>query len=139
MRTKGTFSPRFPLSTCHQVNQNTEGEREREREKCNTKEEQMGADDIIATNEDPEWSTHHARTLDLVISTVSSANMPLENYLSLLRSNGTFIQVGAPDDSLPSFSAFALIAKGVKLGGSTIGSPTVIKVSIENRNNPLEG
>jgi D-arabinose 1-dehydrogenase-like Zn-dependent alcohol dehydrogenase len=33
------------------------------------------------------------------------------------------LQVGAPEDKIPAFSAFALIAKGVKMGGSMIGSP----------------
>lgn len=88
----------------------------------------MGADDFIATNEDPDWSQHHTRSLDLIICTVSSSNMPLPEYLDLLRSNGMFVQVGAPDESMPAFNAFALILKGVKLGGSTIGSPAEIKV-----------
>lgn len=88
----------------------------------------MGANDFIATSEDKDWATHHARTLDLIVCTVSSANMPLDGYLQLLRTNGTFIQVGAPEEAMPSFNAFALIAKGVKLGGSTIGAPWEIKV-----------
>lgn len=88
----------------------------------------MGADDFIATNEDPDWSEHHTRSLDLIISTVSSSSMPLQKYLDLLRTNGVFIQVGAPDESMPAFNAFALIEKGVKLGGSSIGSPAEIKV-----------
>lgn len=88
----------------------------------------MGADDFIATNEDPDWSQHHARSLDLIISTVSSAHMPLESYLNMLRSNGAFIQVGAPEEYLPSFSVFSLIAKGVTMGGSAMGSPAEIKV-----------
>ena len=88
----------------------------------------MGADDFIATNEDLDWSKHHERSLDLIICTVSDAKMPLPKYLRLLRSNGTFIQVGAPEDSMPAFKAFSLIAKGAKLGGSTIGSPAEIRV-----------
>ena len=89
----------------------------------------MGADDFIATSEDKEWAKHHARSLDLIVSTVSDSKMPLDSYLQLLRSNGTFIQVGAPEDKMPAFSAFALIAKGVKVGGSIIGSPGEIRVS----------
>ena len=87
----------------------------------------IGADDFIATNDDKEWSTHHARSLDLIISTVSSPHMPLEEYLMLLRTNGTFIQVGAPEDNLPAFNAFSLMAKNCKLGGSTIGAPHEIE------------
>ena len=92
--------------------------------------QKMGADDFIATNDDPDWATHHANSLDLIVSTVSSGDMPLQNYLQLLRVNGTFIQVGAPEEPMPSFAAFALIAKGVKVGGSAIGAPHEIEVSV---------
>ncbi|KAL8798885.1 MAG: hypothetical protein Q9182_006315 [Xanthomendoza sp. 2 TL-2023] len=97
--------------------------------KGNKKEDAMklGADEYIATDEDPEWAEHHAKSVDLLISTVSSANVPLAQYLQLLRVHGTFIQVGAPEDKLPAFPAFALIAKGVKLGGSAIGAPGEIR------------
>lgn len=87
----------------------------------------LGADKYIATNDDKYWATHHARSLDLIVSTVSSPNMPLEQYLMLLRTNGIFIQVGAPEDRLPAFNAFSLIAKGCKIGGSAIGAPHEIE------------
>lgn len=91
----------------------------------------IGADKYIATNDDKDWATHHARSLDLIVSTVSSPNMPLEQYLMLLRTNGTFIQVGAPEDRLPAFNAFSLIAKGCKIGGSAIGAPREIEEMLE--------
>ncbi|KAL9115732.1 MAG: hypothetical protein Q9227_000100 [Pyrenula ochraceoflavens] len=87
----------------------------------------MGADEFIATDEDKDWATHHTRSLDLLVSTVSSPNMPLPEYLQLLRTNGSFVQVGAPEDLIPPFNAFALIAKGVTVGGSAIGSPEEIR------------
>lgn len=91
----------------------------------------IGADKYIATDDDKDWATHHARSLDLIVSTVSSPNMPLEQYLTLLRTNGTFIQVGAPEDRLPAFNAFSLIAKGCKIGGSAIGAPHEIEEMLE--------
>jgi len=91
----------------------------------------LGADDFIATKDDPDWSTHHARSLDLIVSTVSSPDMPLEEYLMLLRTNGQFIQVGAPEDKMPAFNAFSLIAKGCKIGGSAIGAPHEIEDTLE--------
>jgi alcohol dehydrogenase (NADP+) len=45
----------------------------------------LGADEFIATAEDKDWSKKNAGTLDLIISTVSSANMPFGEYLGLLR------------------------------------------------------
>jgi len=87
----------------------------------------MGADAYIATDDDKDWATTHAKSLDLIISTVSSPKMPLMEYLQLLRVKGTFIQVGAPEDKLPDMNAFAFIAKGVKFGGSMIGPPWQIE------------
>ncbi|CAI6278648.1 unnamed protein product [Periconia digitata] len=87
----------------------------------------MGATDYIATSEDEKWDKKHSRTLDLIISTVSAPDMPLSGYLRLLKTKGQFIQVGAPEDVLPAISAFALIAKGCKIGGSQVGSPKEIE------------
>ncbi|UPX11432.1 Alcohol dehydrogenase (NADP(+)) [Ascochyta rabiei] len=92
---------------------------------------EMGATDYIATSEDEKWARKHSQSLDLIISTVSSPDMPLESYLRLLRTNGTFIQVGAPEDKLPRFGAYSLIQKGVKIGGSNIGSPKDIEEMLQ--------
>ncbi|KAL1874902.1 hypothetical protein Daus18300_003443 [Diaporthe australafricana] len=85
----------------------------------------LGADSYIATADDKDWEAKNKRTLDLIICTVSSDNMPLTGYLGLLKTKGTFIQVGAPDGgNLPPVNAFTLITNGIKLGGSAIGSPS---------------
>ncbi|OCL09013.1 NADP-dependent alcohol dehydrogenase C [Glonium stellatum] len=91
----------------------------------------MGADAFIATEEDPEWAKQNANSLDLIISTVSSPNMPLGGYLALLRTNGTFVQVGAPEDELPGFVAFSLILKRCKIAGSCIGAPHEIQEMLQ--------
>lgn len=87
----------------------------------------MGADDFIATDEDKDWATKHASSLDLIVCTVSSPKMPLQQYLQLLRVKGKFVQIGAPEDAIPAFNAFALIGKGASIGGSAIGSPQEIR------------
>lgn len=56
----------------------------------------MGADDLIATEEDKDWAKKNANSLDLIVSTVYTPKLPLADYLSLLDIQGTFIQVGAP-------------------------------------------
>lgn len=53
--------------------------------------------------------------------------MPLQQYLQLLRLQGKFVQVGAPEDVVPPINMFALIAKRVSIAGSLIGSPQDIK------------
>ena len=91
----------------------------------------MGADTFIATDEDADWASTHAGSLDLIVSTVSSPNLPLQQYLGLLDINGQFVQVGAPEDPIPQFNAFALILKNIKIGGSLIGSPREIREMLE--------
>jgi alcohol dehydrogenase (NADP+) len=66
--------------------------------------------------------------------------MPLQEYLSLLRFDGTFVQVGAPEDGLPSIRPFALIFKRINLTGSLIGSPSdirdMLKLAVEKNVKP---
>jgi alcohol dehydrogenase (NADP+) len=64
--------------------------------RVNKKEEvlQLGADQYIATDDNKDWASANSRSLDLIIPTVSSDNIPLNGYLGLLAVNGTYIQVG---------------------------------------------
>ncbi|KAI5843957.1 chaperonin 10-like protein [Morchella snyderi] len=91
----------------------------------------LGATSTIATTEDSEWAQKNAESIDLIISTIYAPNMPISDYLTLLKPHGTYIQVGAPEDKVPGFSMFPMIMKGVKLGGSLIGSPTEIKEMLQ--------
>ena len=93
---------------------------------------QLGADEYIATEDDKDWSESHKRSLDLIICTVSSANMPIDQYLSLLKPDSSFIQVGAPDEgNLPAPNVFTLITNRIKLGGSMIGAPHEIREMLD--------
>ncbi|KAL4816754.1 chaperonin 10-like protein [Aspergillus spinulosporus] len=91
----------------------------------------LGADEYVATAEDTEWMANNKRTLDLIVCTVSSSKMPINDYVSLLKVDGTMIQVGAPEDGALTIPAFTLIANRVKLGGSLIGSPDTIREMLE--------
>lgn len=92
----------------------------------------LGADEYIATGEEEDWATKHAASLDLIISTVSSEKMPFNEYLGLLDTHGTLIQVGAPDGGvLPAISAFSFIKKSIKVGGGFIGAPGEIKEMLQ--------
>jgi alcohol dehydrogenase (NADP+) len=57
--------------------------------------------------------------------------MPFSDYLSLLRVRGQFIQVGAPEGDMPPLSAFNIIGKCLKVGGSQIGSPAEIEEMLQ--------
>lgn len=100
----------------------------------------MGATDFIATAEDPEWLNKNRSSLDVILCTASSADMPFNEYLSLLDLDGVFIQVGAPDDGLPQIQQFPLIFNRIKLTGSLIGSPDDIremfKLAVEQKVQP---
>ncbi|RSL68717.1 hypothetical protein CEP54_002639 [Fusarium duplospermum] len=86
----------------------------------------LGADEYVATAENEDWAPSHARSLDLIINTISIANMPLQKYLGLLALGGTFVQIGAPEEPL-SLPAFSLIRTRVCMTGSVIGSPNEIR------------
>lgn len=91
---------------------------------------EMGADDYLATSESSDWATRHAGTLDLLISTVSSSQMPLADYFSLLKKGGTFVQVGNPDDGNMSLHPSVLIARRLLFTGSAVGSPEEIRAML---------
>ncbi|ERS98112.1 zinc-binding protein alcohol dehydrogenase [Sporothrix schenckii 1099-18] len=92
----------------------------------------LGADEYIATDEDADWPAKHARTVDLIVSTISSDKMPMADYLKLLTVHGTLVQVGAPDGgNLPPINAFALIGSGIQVGGSLIGAPDEIREMLQ--------
>lgn len=91
----------------------------------------LGADDFIATGDGPEAAAKHSGSLDLIISTVSGSNMPIQTYLDLLAFQGTLVQVGAPEEGLPAFNSFAMIFKRAKMVGSLIGSRKEIKEMLE--------
>ena len=55
---------------------------------------ELGANQYIATDEDADWAISNRRSVDLMLCTISSKDMPLEEYLQLLKAKGTFIQVG---------------------------------------------
>lgn len=93
--------------------------------------EGLGADGFIATAEDQKWARNHSRSLDLIICTVSSDDMPFSQYLRLLKTDGTFVMVGVPEKPLPPLSAVTLIGKGVKVTGSSIGSPDDIRKMLQ--------
>ncbi|KUI58073.1 putative mannitol dehydrogenase [Cytospora mali] len=83
----------------------------------------FGADDYIATADDADWATKHAKTLDLIISTVASCKVPIADYMGLLKKGGSFCQVGLPDDGPFQIPGATVAFNRTKFEGSLIGSP----------------
>jgi len=78
----------------------------------------LGADHFFATSDD-QTLTELASTFDLIVNTVS-ATLPMDKYLSLLRLNGTMVNVGAPADPM-SVPVFSLLSQRRSWAGSGIG------------------
>ncbi|HET9382431.1 MAG TPA: NAD(P)-dependent alcohol dehydrogenase [Streptomyces sp.] len=78
----------------------------------------LGADHYYATS-DPATFERLAGTFDLIVSTVS-APLDFGAYLSLLRTDGAVVNVGAPEEPV-SLNLFSLIGGRKTLAGSGIG------------------
>jgi alcohol dehydrogenase (NADP+) len=79
----------------------------------------LGADAYHATSDDATF-TELAGRFDLIINTVS-AGLDIGRFLTLLRTDGALVNVGAPPEPLPVV-AFALIMQRRSFAGSAIGS-----------------
>jgi uncharacterized zinc-type alcohol dehydrogenase-like protein len=78
----------------------------------------FGADHYYATSDDATFD-ELAGKFDIIVNTVS-ASLPMAKYLSLLRLDGTLVNVGAPSEPL-EVPAFALIGGRRSWAGSMIG------------------
>lgn len=77
----------------------------------------LGADDFIATH-DVQVFEQHAGRFDFILDTVSAPH-DYNQYLNLLRRDGTMVLVGLPDPT--HLDAGALIGRRRRLAGSNIG------------------
>ncbi|XDD46694.1 NAD(P)-dependent alcohol dehydrogenase [Leptospira sp. WS39.C2] len=80
----------------------------------------LGADHFIFTKDSGVFQDN-ALQFDLIINTVSSADLNMADYFGLLKLDGTLVSVGAPDKPL-SIHPFPLIMMRRNFAGSVIGS-----------------
>lgn len=80
----------------------------------------FGAHHFINTK-NAEAMAAHAVSFDLIINTVSSADLDMAGFFNLLKLDGTLVNVGAPDKPM-SFNVFSLILMRRNFAGSVIGS-----------------
>ncbi|MGC3000737.1 NAD(P)-dependent alcohol dehydrogenase [Streptomyces sp. G35A] len=78
----------------------------------------LGADHYYATS-DPKTFEELRGSFDLIVSTVS-APLDFNAYLSLLKTEGALVNVGAPEEPV-SLNLFSVIGGGKTLAGSMIG------------------
>lgn len=81
--------------------------------------ERLGADAYYSTADETTFKDLRG-TFDFIINTVS-ANLDLGQYFELIKTDGAFIEVGAPEHPM-QVPAFSLIPQRRSLSGSMIGS-----------------
>ncbi len=79
----------------------------------------LGAHEVCISK-DPTQMARHGNRLDFVINTVSAPHN-LDDYLRLLKRDGTMTLVGAPATPHPSPAVFEIIFKRRQIAGSLIG------------------
>lgn len=80
----------------------------------------FGAHNFLNTKV-PESLSAQALTFDLIINTVSSADLDMASFFNLLKRDGALVNVGAPDKPM-TFNVFPLILMRRTFAGSLIGS-----------------
>jgi uncharacterized zinc-type alcohol dehydrogenase-like protein len=79
----------------------------------------LGADEVVISK-NPEEMKAHALSFDFILNTVAAPH-DLDQFLALLKRDGSMCLVGVPDHPHPSPNVGNLIFKRRKLGGSLIG------------------
>ncbi|KAI9716653.1 MAG: hypothetical protein M1812_005191 [Candelaria pacifica] len=81
----------------------------------------LGAKEFICT-QDKDWAKPWAFTFDFILNTADMTHeFNLSEYMGTLAVNGTFHNVGLPDQPLPAMMAQDFAPNGSKIGGSHIG------------------
>jgi uncharacterized zinc-type alcohol dehydrogenase-like protein len=78
----------------------------------------LGADEVVIST-DPEAMAKHLNSFDFIVNTVATTN-DLSPLISLIKLEGTLVQLGAPEHPMP-LAVFPLMAKRRSLAGSAIG------------------
>ncbi|TYZ67543.1 hypothetical protein PybrP1_004586, partial [[Pythium] brassicae (nom. inval.)] len=75
---------------------------------------------------DPEDAKRAAGSVDMLIITADATKMPYDLYLSLVRSRGTCVMLGIPNDGV-AFTPIGMVLRGINFTGSAVGSIADIK------------
>ncbi|SPB15320.1 zinc-binding dehydrogenase [Caballeronia novacaledonica] len=79
----------------------------------------LGAHEVVISK-DPDQMAAHANSFDFILNTVAASH-DLDQFMALLRRDGTMTLVGAPEHPHPSPSVMNMIFKRRSLAGSLIG------------------
>jgi len=79
----------------------------------------LGADEVVVSKNQNEMAAHK-NSFHFMLNTVSAPHR-LDDYLNLLKRDGTLVLVGAPSEPHPSPDVFSLVFKRRQIAGSLIG------------------
>ncbi|HMM44969.1 MAG TPA: NAD(P)-dependent alcohol dehydrogenase [Candidatus Macondimonas sp.] len=79
----------------------------------------LGADEVVISRDKQQMAAHR-NSFDFILNTVAAPHR-LDDYLGLLKRDGTMTLVGAPAEPHPSPQVFNLIFKRRQIAGSLIG------------------
>lgn len=85
----------------------------------------LGADSYAATST-KDFHVENIGTLDLIINTSSSEKSPMYEFLLMLKTHGTLVQIGAPEAPIP-IPTFLLSFGHKKIAGSLVANPGEIR------------
>ncbi|KAG2195001.1 hypothetical protein INT46_009759 [Mucor plumbeus] len=91
---------------------------------------ELGCDDYINTGSQEDMAKYN-NTLTHILCTGTSPDFQWLPYFALLRANGNFINVSAPNWNFPELSPIILLMNQVNISGSAIGSPAEIEDMLE--------
>lgn len=103
----------------------------------------MGADEYIATGEEPDWNQRYIKEFDFILNCASDlSDIKFEQYLPAIAVGGEFIMVSAPPIKQSiSFHPFLFLANNTTLKGSSIGSKQealiMLKLAADNKIYPI--
>ncbi|KAI9486096.1 MAG: chaperonin 10-like protein [Benjaminiella poitrasii] len=87
---------------------------------------ELGCDDYIVTSNADDMARYKYE-MTHILCTGTSPDFQWPPFLNLLRPNGRFINVSAPDWDFPAISPLLMIMNQVSIEGSAIGSPEEIR------------
>lgn len=101
----------------------------------------LGAKHFVLSNE-KEWAKPLAFTFDFVLNTADMTHtFDIDSYISILKINCHFHQVGLPDEALPNLKVQQLVPTGAALSASHIGNRpeclAMLKLAAEKKLFPM--
>ncbi|KAI8822173.1 chaperonin 10-like protein [Fimicolochytrium jonesii] len=93
--------------------------------------DKLGAVQFISTKDDKDFAKTYRRTLDGIVCTANNADMPLYDYMELLKPGGQIILVGLPEEPFPALNIFPLVHNNTSIKGSLIGGSADIKEMLD--------